>query len=114
MRRLVSSCFYLIMCMCIKLANNTKSIMFQRKFGPRGSSTLKYTLFDGDVNNGMYLGCNKTFDKSNSLVIAVYSNYYLYQEQGVKETTNIQNMPPDHMLADMQCMHFVVSFNYSY
>ena len=64
MRRLVSSCFYLIMCMCIKLANNTKSIMFRRKFGPRGSSTLKYTLFDGDVNNGMYLGCNKTFDKN--------------------------------------------------
>ena len=68
MRRLVSSCFYLIMCICIKLANNTKSIMFQRKFGPRGSSTLKYTLFDGDVNNGMYLGCNKTFNKSTILV----------------------------------------------
>ena len=77
MRRLVSSCFYLIMCICIKLANNTKSIMFQRKFGPRGSSTLKYTLFDGDVNNGMYFGCNKPFDKSTilySLVTVVYSN----------------------------------------
>ena len=75
MRRLVSSCFYLIMCICIKLANNTKSIMFQRKFGPRGSSTLKYTLFDGDFNNGMYLGCNKTFGKIRySLVTVVYSN----------------------------------------
>ena len=70
MRRLVSSCFYLIMCICIKFANNTKSIMFQRKFGPRGSSTLKYTLFDGDVNNGMYLGCNKTFNKSTILVLS--------------------------------------------
>ena len=61
MRRLVSSCFYLIMCICIKLANNTKSIMFQRNFGPRGSSTLKYTLFDGDVNNGMYLKTDEPF-----------------------------------------------------
>ena len=73
MRRLVSSCFYLIMCMCIKLANNTKSIMFRRKFGPRGSSTLKYTLFDGDVNNGMYLGCNKTFDKSTIILLSLPS-----------------------------------------
>ena len=83
--------------------------MFQRKFGPRGSSTLKYTLFDGDVNNGMYLGCNRTFDKSIFSYDYCLIYYYLYQEQGVKQTTNIQNMPLDHMLADMEGMPFGVS-----
>ena len=85
MSRLVSSCLYLIMCVCIKLTNNTKSIMLQRKFGPRGYSTLKYTLFDGNVNNGMYIIYNDTFSKSTKLdYYQIYTSYnlllYLYQE----------------------------------
>ena len=43
---------YLVMCLCMKLTDNTKSSTFIRKYGPRKYAKLKYTIFNIGYNKG--------------------------------------------------------------
>ena len=43
---------YLVMSLFMKLTENTKSLTFMRKYGPRKYATIKYTILDRGYNKG--------------------------------------------------------------
>ena len=65
---------YLVMTLFIKLTENTKSLTFMRKYGPRKYATIKYTILDRGYNKGEYIR-NKYYLKID---FKSFNNTYWY------------------------------------